>query len=451
MKTTVSRRFVKDLKTSIAKGDSVRVTERLRKLHPADIAEAFSRIDTEEAKFIYKLLDEKTAAEVLVEMDEDVKEKLLQHLSTREIAEQVVDHMASDDAADLIGELPEHLQTEVISQIEDPEQAKNIADLLTYEEHTAGALMTKELIKVQPDWNVLKCVREMRRQAGNLGAVYAIYVVETDDNFLGLLSLKKLLIAPAETLINDLYKKEIITVKTSAMASEVAQMMQKYNFAVMPVVDDNGKLAGRITIDDVVDYIQQEAQKDYQMASGLTEVVEPHDKVWILSRARMPWLLVALAGGIGASMIIGQYEGQIQIYPEMAFFMPLIMAMGGNVGVQASAIIVQGLANNTIVADMIAPKLIKELAVGLLNGLICSVLIFIYNLIINEPVNLGITVSVSLLTAILFASFFGTFVPLTLHRLKLDPALATGPFITTLNDILGIAIYFIIGRFLYMQ
>jgi magnesium transporter len=296
---------------------------------------------------------------------------------------------------------------------------------------------------------VSACIEEIRRQTDNVDVMYAVYVVDENERLVGMLSLKKLVISQPSTKIEGIYDAEIISVKTNATTAEISEIMRKYDLVVLPVIDTLGRLVGRITIDDVVDVIREEAEKDIQRMSGISDDVDSSDKIWRLSRARIPWLLVGMCGGIIGSRIIGGYESQIQIHPEMAFFIPLIGAMGGNVGVQSSAIIVQGLANNTLKGEKLVPKLMKELGVGLINGLICSSLIFAYNILISDSINLASIVSIALITVIIFASFLGTFVPLTLYRFKINPALATGPFVTTLNDILGITIYFLIGRILY--
>jgi len=309
--------------------------------------------------------------------------------------------------------------------------------------------MAKELIAVNKNWAVLKCVKEMRHQAEIIDDVYAVYVVDNQAKLLGILSLNKLLITPTDTKIEDVYEQNAISVHVETNAEEVANIMDKYDLVVLPVIDNNGTLVGKITIDDVVDVIKEEAEKDYQMASGITDDVESSDKAWVLSKARLPWLLIGLIGGIFGAQIIGLYEHDIQIYPEMAFFIPLIAAMGGNVGVQSSALIVQGLANNTLGVESITSKLIKELGVALINGLICSAVILIYNLVFSDSLALSLTVSVALLSVIIFAGLFGTLIPLLLDRVDVDAALATGPFITTINDILGLVVYFIIGRLMY--
>ena len=440
--------YLELLRSAIAEKNDHYLNEILNDLYAADIAEIFNQLEFEEAKYLYDLLPEETTAEVLPELDEEMREHLLASLSTKEIAEQL-DNMDSDDAADVINELPEEIQSEVLSQIENIEQASDIADLLNYEEGTAGSLMAKELVSVQVDETVSACIDEIRKQTDNVDVMYAVYVVDENERLIGMLSLKKLVISQPSTKIEEIYDAEIISVKTNTTTGEISEIMRKYDLVVLPVIDTLGRLVGRITIDDVVDVIREEAEKDIQRMSGISDDVDSSDKLWRLSRARIPWLLVGMCGGIIGSRIISSYENQIQIHPEMAFFIPLIGAMGGNVGVQSSAIIVQGLANNTLKGEKLVPKLMKELGVGLINGLICSTLIFGYNILSSDSINLASIVSIALITVIIFASFLGTFVPLTLYRFKINPALATGPFVTTLNDILGITIYFLIGRLLY--
>ncbi len=448
MQFELSIDFLEELKIAISKQDSGTLTSQLKELYEVDIALILNRLDLEESIFLYNLIEEDLKANVLLELEEDKREAILATFSTKEIAEQL-DNMDSDDAADVINELPEEIQNEVLSQIEDIDQASDIADLMSYDEGTAGSLMAKELISVYAHETVSACIDEIRRQTDTVETMYAVYVVDDKEKLIGMLSLKKLIISHPLARVEEIYDADVISTKTSASSEDVAELIQKYDLVVLPVVDQFGRLVGRITIDDVVDVMREEAEKDIQRMSGITDDVDSNDSVWRLSRARIPWLLVGMCGGIVGSRIIGSYEGQIQLRPEMAFFIPLIGAMGGNVGVQSSAIIVQGLANNTLITDKIAPKLLKELGVGLINGLICSTLILGYNLLISESWALAATVSVALITVILCASFLGTFVPLMMNRFKINPALATGPFVTTLNDIIGISIYFVVGRLLY--
>lgn len=448
MQFELNTEYIEHLKNAITNQDDDFLKEQLKELHAVDIALILNQLSVEDSSYIYDLLPEELAADVLLEMEDERREALLSTFSTKEIAEQL-DNMESDDAADVINELPEEIQDEVLAHIEDIEQASDIADLLNYEEGTAGSLMAKELVSVYAHETVSACIDEIRRQTDNVDVMYAVYVVDDNEKLIGMLSLKKLIISHPLAKIEEIYDPNVISVKASTPSEEVADIISKYDLVVLPVVDQLGRLVGRITVDDVVDVMKEEAEKDIQLMSGITDDVDSNDNLWRLSRARIPWLLVGMCGGIVGSRIIGGYESQIQIHPEMAFFIPLIGATGGNVGVQSSAIIVQGLANNTLITDKIAPKLLKELGVGLINGLICSSLILGYNLLISETWTLAATVSLALMTVILCASFLGTFVPLTMNRFKINPALATGPFVTTLNDIIGISIYFIVGRLLY--
>lgn len=416
-------------------------------MYAPDIASIINQLNVQQAAFIYGLLDDETAPNVLLELDDDKREDLLATFSSKQIAEQL-EEMDSDDAADVIAELPEAIQEEVLSHIEDEEQASDIAELINYDDGTAGSLMAKELVSVYSFETVSQCIEEIRQQADDVDVMYAVYVLDNMDRLIGMLSLKKLIISHPLARVEEIYEPDIQYVKTNTSTEEVAEFMQKYDLVVLPVVDQDGKLVGRITIDDVMDVIKENTEENIQRMSGITDDVDSNDRLWRLSRARIPWLLVGLCGGIIGSRIIGTYEDQLKINPEMAFFIPLIGAMGGNVGVQSSAIIVQGLANNTLLGDNIGPKLLKELSVGLINGLICSGLIWGYAFLI-EDWRLAATVSSALLTVILCASFLGTFVPLTLNRFKINPALATGPFVTTLNDVIGITIYFLMGRILY--
>lgn len=448
MQFELNSEYLDQLKTAIAEQNDAFLKTQLSELYAVDIALILNQLDLEDSIYLYDQIDEELSSDVLLEMEEEKREALLATFSTKEIAEQL-DNMDSDDAADVINELPEEIQDEVLSHIEDIEQASDIADLMSFEEGTAGSLMAKELVSVYAHETVSACIDEIRKQTENVDVLYAVYVVDDNEKLIGMLSLKKLIVSHPLAKVEEIYDGDVISVKTSESSEEVAELIRKYDLVVLPVVDQLGRLVGRITIDDVVDVMREEAEKDIQLMSGITDDVDSNDSLWRLSRARIPWLLVGMCGGIVGSRIIGGYEDQIQIRPEMAFFIPLIGATGGNVGVQSSAIIVQGLANNTLIVDKIAPKLFKELGVGLINGLICSGLILGYNLLINESWALAATVSVALFTVILCASFLGTFVPLMMNRFKVNPALATGPFVTTLNDIIGISIYFLVGRILY--
>lgn len=449
MSTKLTREYISELRSIIEVRDDRAALEKLEALHPADIAEIYEGLSIEEAKYLYLLLDPEKASDVLVELEEDDREKFLEALPSDVIASQFIHHMDSDDAADVIGDLTEERKQEVLLHIDDVEQAGDIVDLLSYDEDTAGGLMAKELIRVNENWGVATCIREMRKQAKDLDEIYYIYVVSDENVLLGILSLKALLLASASTRIKDIFDAEVRSVQADTPSEEVAQIMGKYDLIVLPVIDSIGRLMGRITIDDVVDVIRDEAERDYQLASGITTDVETTDSPARLSRARLPWLIIGLLGGIVVAAVIGRFEEDIKINPEMAFFIPLIAAMAGNVGIQSSAIIVQGIASNSLGLESTFHKLAKEFLVALLNGLILSGLLFLYNFFISKNLALTFTVSSSLFVVIIFAALFGTLIPLLLNRMKIDPALATGPFITTMNDIMGLFIYFLVGRILY--
>jgi len=449
MNIELTREYVDELRGFIENHDDHSALKMMQDLHHADIAEIFVELNTEEAKYLFLLLDPETASDVLVELEEDDRERFLRVLPPDVIASQFIHYMDSDDAADIIGDLSEEKKQEVLLHLEDMEHAGDIVDLLSYDENTAGGLMAKELIRVNENWGVTTCIREMRKQAVDIDEIYYIYVVNDDNILKGILSLKALLLASASTKVKDIYNADIYSVQTDTPSGEVAQIMEKYDLVVLPVVDSIGRLMGRITIDDVVDVIRDEAEKDYQMASGISADVETTDSPLRLSRARLPWLIIGLIGGIFVAAVIGRFEEDIKINPEMAFFIPLIAAMAGNVGIQSSAIIVQGIASNSLGLESTARKLLKELLVAFTNGLILAGLLFMYNFFFSKNIALTVTVSFSLFAVIIFAALFGTLIPLFLNRLKFDPALATGPFITTMNDIMGLFIYFLMGRILY--
>ena len=443
-KTEITAQLIEKISEQISQENTVKLQDLIADFHVADIAEILEELSLTDAQFLYQFIAEEKSAEILVELDDDLREDLLADLTAKEIAEEVIDNLETDDAADVIGEFSEEKQEEVLSLIEDKDHASDISDLLTYPEDTAGGLMAKELIKVNENWNTLQCLREMRKQAEHVKQVHTIYVVDNNDVLLGSMSLRKLLLTETDTPIKEIIKTEIISVKATEDDEDIANIMNKYDLIVLPVVDKENKLIGRITIDDIMDVVKEEAEKDYQMASGISEDVEASDSVWTLTRARLPWLLIGMIGGMLGAEVIGIFD--IRENFELAFFIPLIAAMGGNVGVQSAAIVVQGLANDSLKMDNIFQKLIKETGVGLLNGIICSLIILAAAFGLGYGMALSLTVSISLLAVIIFAALFGTFVPLTLERYKIDPALATGPFITTVNDVLGLFIYFWIGQ-----
>ncbi len=444
MKFELTKGFIGGLNECIENKDQKSINAMITDCHPADIAEILDELEFENACFLFELLEDNIAADVLVELEDNLREELLKIHSPKEIAEEFVDNMDSDDATDIISELPENKKQEVLSHLEDQDLASDIVDLLNYDEDTAGGLMAKELIKVNSNWSVMRCVKEMRRQAEDVELVYTIYVVDDNNVLLGTLSLKRLLLTDSKAIISNIMKEDIIKVSATMNQEEVANTMNKYDLIVLPVVNDLNQLMGRITADDVMDIMKEEAEKDYQMASGISEDVESSDTVWEITRARLPWLLIGMIGGLLGAKVIGIFD--IEKNYQMAFFIPLIAAMGGNVGVQSAAIVVQSLAGGTNSLGNISQRLIKELGVALVNGILCSSIILLAAYLLGYSLLLSITVSIALLSVIIFAALFGTFIPLTLDKYKIDPALATGPFITTINDVLGLFIYFLIGQ-----
>lgn len=417
----------------------------LDEFHYADIAEILDELNLEQAVYVIKLLDSERTSDILMELDEDNREKVLKNLSAKEIAEEV-EELDTDDAADIISELPEDRQQAVIAQIEDEEHKAEITELLAYDEDTAGGLMAKELVKVYETWTVAGCMRRIRGQAEEVTRVHSIYVVNKEEKLIGRLSLKDLIVAKSEQKISDLVKVNVDYVNVHDDVEEVAKVMAKYDLEAIPVVDRNQILLGRITIDDIVDVLREEADKDYQMAAGITGDVEADDSILELTRARLPWLFLGLVGGIGAFLIMEGFEGLFTGKAVILFFFtPLIAAMAGNVGVQSSAIIVQGLANDDV-RGSVNSRLIKEMLLAALNGIILAIFLFLFIWAFKGELNTALAISVSLVAVIIVAGLIGTFVPLFLNKRGIDPAIATGPFITTSNDILGILLYFWIAK-----
>jgi magnesium transporter len=444
MAIEINDEFIRHLEMLIEKKDDHAIIELLAEEHTADIAEIIDELEFDDTTYLFKLLDSEKTAEVLLELDEYDRAKILEILSAKEIA-QKIDEMDTDDAADILGELSVERKSKVLSKIEDEEHAKDIADLLQYHEDTAGGLMAKELVKVNENWTVPTCVRKMRSQAQEVTRVHSIYVVDDNNVLKGRLSLKDLLVAPASAIISDVAIPKVDFVNVNEKSDEVARIMQKYDLDAIPVVDDDMRLLGRITIDDILDVITEEADKDYQLAAGLTDDVEADDSLFDLTRARLPWLVLGLFGGLTSASIIGGFDSALNLYPQLFFYTPLIGAMAGNVGVQSSAIIVQGLARDNLRGTTFQ-RLIKEIGLSLINGIILATLVFAMGFIVNQDIKISFTIASSLIIVIIISSLVGTFVPLLLEKKGIDPAVATGPFITTSNDIFGVLIYFSIAK-----
>ena len=439
-----TQEFLEKLIELVEKRDDKAIIDLFHEVHYADIAEVLDEVNFEEATYIIRLLDSEKTSEILMELDEDIREKILENLTAKEIAEEV-EEMDTDDAADIIGELDEDLQAKVFHALADDELAADIKELLSYEDQTAGALMAKELVKVYETWTVAGCMRRIRGQAKDVTRVHSIYVVDKEEKLVGRLSLKDLIIAKSDQKIAEIAKSKVDYVNVNEDHEEVAKIMAKYDLEAIPVVDDNKVLLGRITIDDIVDVLKEEADKDYQLAAGLTQDVDSDDSILDLTKARLPWLFLGLIGGIGAFMIMEGFQGVFSKYAALFFFTPLIAAMAGNVGVQSSAIIVQGLANDDVKGS-VNRRLLKEMLLAALNGLLLALVLFGFVWLYEGKIDTALAISVALIAVIIVAGLVGTFVPLFLDKRGIDPAIATGPFITTSNDIFGILIYFIIAK-----
>ena len=447
MKTfELSKEIIQEISQLISNKKNKEIKKKVNEIHYADLAEIINELNFQESIYLIKLIDSDKTSDVLTELDEDVREKILERLSEKEIAGEIKE-LDSDDAADILSELSNEKQEKVISLIKDENITENIRELLNYEEDSAGGLMAKELISVNENWSVLTCLREIRKQAKDITRVHSIYVLNKKKVLIGRLSLKDLITSPSKSKIKEIYIPKVDFVNVNDSADEVAKLMSKYDLEAIPVVNDKTELLGRITIDDIVDYIKDEAEEDYLLAAGISNDVEADDSILELTKARLPWLILGLFGGLGSVFILENFEGIMATKELRAlfFYTPLIAAMAGNVGVQSSAIVVQGLANDQIKGSLIS-RLIKEISLTLLNGIILSLIIIVFGLLINQSLDMSITISVSMILVIIVAALIGTSVPIILEKFGIDPAIATGPFITTGNDVVGILLFFYIAK-----
>ncbi|MBI1306800.1 MAG: magnesium transporter [Bacteroidetes bacterium] len=445
-KFQITKEFSEDILSLIQERRGDELVPVLNRLHAPDIAELIEDYDLEEAVYLTSLLETPKKVEVLAELEPEARQNYLDGFNSEQIAVDFISNMDSDDAADLLNEFEPERTSEILSKMPDHAYSMSLATLLRYPEDAAGGLMASELIKVNINWDVAQCTAEIRKQAEEVSKVFTVYVVDDDDILLGIVSLKKIILAKANSRVSEIYESNFVSENVYAPGEKVASTMNKYDLVSLPIVDALGRLVGRITIDDVMDFVKEEADKDYQLLSGISENVEVSDRIWVLSRARLPWLIIGLFGGVMSSLVIGGFEGEISRNVSLAFFMPLVMAMGGNAGVQSSAIVVQGLANNTLGHITILPRLGKEFMVALINALVCASIVLIYGLVSKVGYDITIVVCISMLSAIIFASLMGSLIPIMLNTFGIDPALATGPFITTSNDLLGLFIYFFTGH-----
>lgn len=412
--------------------------------HPVDLAERVSTMAPIEAAVKYlKVLPDPLIAQTMIEMEDDFLKKVLNEMTPVSIAHILTFDIDANDSAYLLGMLDEAKKNEILEELESTQQATDIIQVMSYDADTAGRMMSKEIIKVNVSWTLRKCFVEIRRQAKDYNRIYSIYVVDDRDRLMGLLSLKKLIVTQEHATIESLYKPNIHYTEVSENIENVGLIMKKYDLLAIPVINEARVLVGMITLDDMIDVVVEEADKDFQLSSGISDDVEVKDGIITLSKARLPWLIIGLCGGIISSKVVSAFE--LESYIVLASFIPLIAAMGGNVGMQSAAIIVQGLASNSIVPKDITRILYKELILGLLNGILFAVAVFVFTWLIGYQAIVGLSIGISLVTVTVFSAIFGSFIPLFIKRINRDPAVATGPLITTANDILGLLIYFAIS------
>ena len=442
----INDELISKIKKLIEDKNRDKLLSSLADIHYADLAEIFELLGTTEVIFLVKIFDKQKIADALAEIDENLREIILEKLSAKEIAEKIVE-LDTDDATDVISELTEERQERVFSQIKDAELTDDIKELLKYDEDTAGGLMAKELVSVNENLSISKCLDEIRKQAKNVTRVHSIYVVDSKNRLKGRLSLKDVVTAKSRSKVKDIYIPNVDYVTVNQEGEDVAKIMSKYDLEAIPVTNKSKTLLGRITIDDIVDLIKDEADKDYQLAAGISSEVEVNDSIFQLTKARLPWLFLGLLGGLGSVFILKDFE-QIMNQPDLRnlfFYTPLIAAMAGNVGVQSSAIIVQGLANDLVKGSLLN-RLFKEVGLSLINGFALSVILIIFGQIVNQDLSMSLTIAGSMMGVIIIAALVGTFVPIILDKQGIDPAIATGPFITTANDIFGIFLFFYIAK-----
>jgi len=449
MEFELSVEFKDRFQQAIDENDHAFIKTSLDGIDPADITALLYEFDSIESKYVFDLLPTEIDSRILEDLDKDVREHFLEQFNPAEIA-SFVECMDSDDGTDMLYDMPVAERNEVIRNIQDEEKASNIMELLKYDENVAGGLMAKELFKANKNWNVVKCIDEIRKQAENIEQIYSVYVVDDEDTYLGKVSIRKLLITTNDNvLVADIYDDTHYSVETSTSEEEVVDIMQKYDLEAVPVVNARNKLVGRITIDDIVDVIRDNADEERQLMSGVSSDIEEDDTVWKISKARLPWLIIGMAGGLLGAQFLGFFEQEIVAIPALAFFVPLITASGGNVGIQSSSIVVQTLANPSAFEESMWKRLFRALLVAVVNGIVISLIVYGVVLLVMSNQFLALTVSLALFSVVLLASFMGTITPLVLNKFGINPAVASGPFITTANDLLGLAVYFSVAHLLF--
>lgn len=441
----LSKEYLESLRLGIEEENNAFIQDSLDGANVADVAAILDELSMDESIYVLRLLENQFSADILIELDEDTLSRVLKEMEAPEIA-SLIECMDSDDGADILNLLPLREREEVISYFTDRQKSEQILELLRYEEDTAGGIMAKEYIRANKNWNVVQTINEIRRQAENVDKIFSIYVVDNKQQLLGRVSLKRIVLASEQTKIEDIYEDEVISVPTHMDQEEVAEIMRRYDLETVPVVNVKNKLVGRITFDDILDIIREEAEEDIQAMTGISDTVDEYDSVIRLTKARLPWLLIGIVGGLLGAGFIGFFEEGLGKVTALAFFIPLITATGGNVGIQSSSLVVQSLASKSAFDDSIVKRFLKVLAVAVINGLILATFVFaVVVLFYQSDVAFGLVVAIALFSVVLLSSFMGTITPILLDKAGINPALASGPFITTANDLLGLAVYFLVA------
>jgi magnesium transporter len=441
----LSKEYLESLKQAIEAEDLNFIQESLDGVNVADIAALLDELSMAESIYVLRVLDAQLAADIIIELEATTQHRVLKELEVQEMA-NLIELMDSDDGADILNLFLEREREDIISHFQDKVKSDQILELLRYDEDTAGGIMAKEYIRANKNWNVVQTINEIRRQAENVSKIYSIFVVNNRQQLMGIVSLKRIVLASDDTKIEDIYEEEVISVPTHMDQEEVAEIMRKYDLESVPVINAKNKLVGRITVDDILDVIREEAEEDMQAMTGISDAVDEYDSVIKLTKARLPWLLIGICGGLLGAGFIGFFEEGLSKVTALAFFIPLITATGGNVGIQSSSLVVQSLANKSIFDDSLAKRFVKVLLVAMLNGLILATFVFaVVVLIYHNDVAFALVVSIALFSVVLLSSFMGTITPIVLDKIGVNPALASGPFITTANDLIGLAVYFLVA------
>ncbi len=441
----IEARLIDEVKTLVELEKLDTLKKLIAEMRPADVADLIEHLAANERIAIFQLLEPEGAGDVLVEIEPPVQERILRDLDNQAISD-IVAELDSDDAADLVGDLPAERAKEVIDSVDD-HVSEELEKLLPFPDDTAGGLMALEFLAVKADVTVGDAIKTIREKGREIENLYYIWVTDDFQRLVGVISLKDLVLESESQKVSKIMNPDVISVEVNTDQEEVANIVRRYDLVSIPVVDSQFRLVGRITHDDIIDVIEEEIDEDMSLIAGVIDQEITEESTLKISRARLPWLIAALLGGVFAAAVINQFEASIKTMISLSFFFPVVMAMGGNTGTQASSIVVRGLATGDIGLLNVGKRLWMELRVALINGIICG---GILGLIVGFWVGdyrLGLIVNTALFLIIIISGIIGTAVPLALERFNVDPALAAGPFVTTSNDILSLLIYLGLATF----